>query len=120
MRVPHLGDVGFVRDQHDGDASLLVQALKQAHDLDAGACIEITGGLVGEQDRRIVNQRARDGDALLLAARSWFGKWVRRSPSPTAASISAGKLVALGGLLRRAAVEHRQRRCRARSSATAG
>src|SRR5258707_13227339 len=31
--------------------------------------IEIRGRLVGEQDRRTVDDRARDGEALLLAAR---------------------------------------------------
>ena len=30
--------------------------------------VEVTGRLVGEQDRRVVHQRARDGDALALTA----------------------------------------------------
>src|SRR5690606_26410380 len=34
----------------------------------AGHRIEIAGWLVGQQNRRVVGQRARDGDALLLAA----------------------------------------------------
>ena len=68
-----LGDVGFVRDQHDGDAALDVQALEQAHHLDAGPRVEVAGGLVGEQDRRVVDQRARNRHALLLAARQLVG-----------------------------------------------
>ena len=31
--------------------------------------VEVSGGLVSEQQRRIVGERAGDGDALLLAAR---------------------------------------------------
>src|SRR5689334_12747085 len=61
-----LGDVHFVRDQHDGDAALHVQALEDVHDFHARARIEVAGRLVGEQDRRLVDERARDCDALLL------------------------------------------------------
>ena len=69
MRVRVLGDVGLVRDEHDGDAALAVQPLEDAHDLDAGARVEVAGRLVGEEQRRLVDERARDGDALLLSAR---------------------------------------------------
>ena len=31
--------------------------------------VEVAGRLVGQHDRRVVGERARDGDALLLAAR---------------------------------------------------
>ena len=34
----------------------------------AGLLVEIAGGLVGEQNRRAVHERAGDGHALLLAA----------------------------------------------------
>src|SRR5436190_12538763 len=64
-----LGNVGLVRHEHDADAALDVQLLKDAHHLDAGARIEVAGRLVGEQQRRVVHERARDGDALLLPAR---------------------------------------------------
>ena len=63
-----LGDVGLVRDEHDGDAALDVEPLEDAHHLDAGARIEVAGRLVGKQQRRVVHQRPRDRDALLLAA----------------------------------------------------
>ena len=66
-RCACVGDVGLVGDEHDGVARL-VEALEERHDLDAGLRVEVAGGLVGEQDRRIVHQRARDGDALALAA----------------------------------------------------
>ena len=35
----------------------------------AGAEVELAGGLVGEQDRRIVGERTRNRDALLFPAR---------------------------------------------------
>ena len=66
------GDIVLVRDQYDGVA-LLVQALEQRHDFVAGRGIEVAGRLVRQQDRRIVHQRAGDGDALPLTA----GKLVR-------------------------------------------
>ena len=61
------GDVRVVRDQHDR-VVFVAQSLEQRQDLLAGPAVERTGGLVGEQDRRTVDQRARDRDALLLAA----------------------------------------------------
>ena len=36
--------------------------------------VEVAGGLVGQDDFRIVHERARDGDALLLAARKLRGQ----------------------------------------------
>ena len=42
--------------------------------------VEITGGLVGQQERRLHHQRAGDGDALLLAA----GKHARPMGQPLA------------------------------------
>ena len=46
-----LRDVGLVGDQHDGEA-VVVQLLEDLHDLDRGPAVEVSGGLVGEQDRR--------------------------------------------------------------------
>src|SRR6266571_4561621 len=64
-----LGNVGLVRHEHDADAALDVQLLKDAHHLDAGARIEVAGRLVGKEKRRVVDERARDSDPLLLPAR---------------------------------------------------
>ena len=47
---------------------------QRLHDLVRGARIEIAGRLVGEQQARRVDERAGDGDTLLLAA----GKLRRR------------------------------------------
>src|SRR5687767_15339146 len=41
---------------------LFVQAAQQLHDLDAALRIEIAGGLVGQQHRRLADDRARDRD----------------------------------------------------------
>ena len=41
---------------------------KMRHDLDAGARVERAGRLVRQDELRIVDQRARDGHALLLSA----------------------------------------------------
>ncbi|MGZ9243390.1 MAG: hypothetical protein ACXW6K_23215 [Candidatus Binatia bacterium] len=48
--------------------SLSAQGKKQCHDRAGVAGVYITGGLVGEDPRRIVIQRQRHGDALLFAA----------------------------------------------------
>ena len=45
------------------------QLLEQRHHLDAGLGVEVAGRLVGQDHLRLGDQRARDGDALLLAAR---------------------------------------------------
>ena len=53
----------------DHDDQAVVRDLgEQVHDLDAGFGVEGAGGLVGQQDLGIVDQGARDGDALHLAA----------------------------------------------------
>ena len=46
-----------------------VDVEQQLDDLMPGRAVEVAGRLVGEQDRRIVGERAGDRDALLLAAR---------------------------------------------------
>ena len=64
-----VGD-GFriVRDHHDGLAQIFVQ-LAQHFEHDVGIFrVEVTRWLVGKQDFWFVDDRARDGHALLLAA----------------------------------------------------
>ena len=60
-------EILVVRDDDDRRA-VGVQPLEQRDHLGAGARVELAGGLVGEEQRRPVGERARDGDALLLAA----------------------------------------------------
>ena len=49
--------------------AVAIELLQQREDLEARARVEVARGLVGEEQRRVGHQRARDGDALLLAAR---------------------------------------------------
>ncbi len=74
----------------DGVAGL-VQAREQGHDLDAGLRIEVTGRFVGEQDRRIVDERAGDGDALPLTAGQFVGPWLMRCVSSTGSSAALAR-----------------------------
>ena len=62
------GDVGFVRDQDDGAPVLRMQIGEEF--ADQGRChrIEIAGRFVGEDEGRIVDQGAGDGDPLLFTA----------------------------------------------------
>src|SRR5262245_32095432 len=64
-----LGDVGLVGHEHDGDAAFRVEALEDAHHLDARARVEVARGFIGQQQRWLVDERAGDGHALLLSAR---------------------------------------------------
>ena len=68
MRVRVLGDIHLVRNQDDGDAPLEIQPLEQAHHFDAGPGIEVPGRLVRQKNRRVVDERTRDRDTLLLTA----------------------------------------------------
>ena len=74
-----LRDVGLVRDEHDREAALAVQPLEDVHHLDARARVEVARRLVGQQDRRAVDERTRDGDALLLSARELIRMVIRAS-----------------------------------------
>ena len=49
---------------------------KIAHDLDAGAAVEIAGRFVGQQHLRLVDERARNRHALLLAAGKLAGMMI--------------------------------------------
>ena len=60
------GQLGIVRD-HD-DQAVVCDFREQVHDLDARLGVERAGGLVGQQDLRVVDEGARDGDALHLPA----------------------------------------------------
>ena len=62
-----LGDVVLVGD-HDDRLAGVVELAEHLHDLVAGLGVEVAGGLVGQDDVGVVDQRAGDRDALLLAA----------------------------------------------------
>src|SRR5205814_2142295 len=56
-----------VRDLNDR-RPLLVQALEHLHDFLALVRMQVAGRLVGQDQLRVRNHRARDADELLLAA----------------------------------------------------
>ena len=58
-----------MRDEHEGDPQALLQALELGLHLLAKLQVERPERLVEQQDLRLINERACEGDALLLAAR---------------------------------------------------
>ena len=67
-----LADLRVMGDHHQGLA-FAVQLFHQFDDLTAGMPVEIAGGFVGEQHRRLIDHRPGDGHPLALAA----GEFVR-------------------------------------------
>jgi hypothetical protein len=49
-------------------APVVVQFLQQVHDILSGFEVEISGWLVGQNEKGAVDQRSSDGDTLLLSA----------------------------------------------------
>ncbi len=100
-----LGDVGLVGDQEHGVAGL-VQLVEEVHDLGRGGRVEVAGRLVGEEDRRVVDQRAGDGHALALAAGELVGLVVHALAEPDPLQGAARPFPALAA--RHAGVDQRQ------------
>ena len=98
-------DVGLVRD-HDHGVAGARELVEQRHDLLRRGRVEVAGGLVGEQDRRTVDQRARDGDALALPARELVGMVAHAVLEADALERLGGAPAALGA--RHPRVDHRQ------------
>jgi len=67
------GDVRLMGHEDDRDPRFPVEFHEKLHDLDTGMGVQITGGLIGQDQRRLVHESACDGHPLLLAA----GKLVR-------------------------------------------
>jgi hypothetical protein len=67
------GQIDVVHVHDHRDAVLAAQVAHQRHDLHRGARVQRRGGLVGQQQRRLLHQRARDAHALALAARERIG-----------------------------------------------
>src|SRR5205823_13743978 len=70
-----------VRDNDDSNATL-VELLKDGHDLDAGSAVEMAGRFIRKEHLRIVDQRARNRDALLLTAGKLTRKMVLTTCKP--------------------------------------
>ena len=78
--VSQAGDDGVVR-HHDDGASLLMEFAQQAQDDLFVNGVEVARGLVGKNDLGIVDQGARDADALLLATGKLRRERGGRAPS---------------------------------------
>ena len=74
--------VEVVRHDHDGAALLAVNRLQKVDDLLAGVRVEITGGLIREEERGIGDEGASDSHALLLSARQLRGAMVQAIAKP--------------------------------------
>jgi hypothetical protein len=61
-------DFRVVSDDDQGDTFFTVQLLKNRHDLEAHPRIERSSGLISEDDPGIVDERPRNGHALLLSS----------------------------------------------------
>ena len=59
-----------------------VELAEHPHDLLAGGAVEVAGGLVGQEDAGLVDQRPRDRDPLALAARELVGAVVHPLAEP--------------------------------------
>ena len=74
--VAHVTDGCVVRDQEHGRTQLVVDLLQDGKDQDARLRVERAGRLVAQKNSRSFGHRARDGDALLLAAGELGGEVV--------------------------------------------
>ena len=63
-----LGRAWVVRHHHDGLAVVTIERLQQVQDFVAGLAVEIARRFVGEQQRRVGDNRAGNADALFLSA----------------------------------------------------
>src|SRR5271166_5736891 len=68
--------VRVMGNHDDGFAEALVQLFQNLENFRGGMAVEIAGRLVGEDERGIADDRARDGDTLLLASTELFGEMV--------------------------------------------
>ena len=90
------GDVRLVRHEDHRHPALAVQALEERDDLEARRGVEVAGRLVGEEQRRAPDERARDRDALLLAARELARQVALAVAEPDLAERGARALALLG------------------------
>ena len=66
--LPKRGDDVGVVGRHEHGHAELVDPQQELEDLPADQRVEVAGRLVGDDDPRVVDERARDRRALLLAA----------------------------------------------------
>src|SRR5260370_1640440 len=64
----HVHDLAVVRCHQDRGASR-IDLQEQLNDLPRGGRVQVSGGLIGEKNSRVMDERPRDRHPLLLAAR---------------------------------------------------
>ena len=88
--VRALGDVLLVSDDHDRSA-LRCQLVEDREDLVGRLAVEVSGRLVGEDERRVGDQGAGDRDALLLPTRQLLRPVIRAVVRPTISRASSAR-----------------------------
>jgi len=61
------GDIDFVGHDDHGDAFVVVELPQRDHDFIGRSGIEVAGRFVRQEQRRLIDQGAGNGDTLLLA-----------------------------------------------------
>ena len=82
-------DVGIVRDHQNGVTGI-VQLVKNVEDDGFVGFVEVSGGLVGKNKFWLIDQRARNGHALLFSARKLCGKMREPVAKPDAVQCVVG------------------------------
>jgi hypothetical protein len=88
------GYVRFVRDHNDGLA-LLVQLIYQRHDLLAGFTVQVAGGFIRQQYRRVAHQCPCNSNTLALPARQLVGPGIEAITQANVLKGFAGNAFAL-------------------------
>src|SRR5436190_11371239 len=88
-------DIEFMCYKHNRVA-LAVQALKKRHDFNAGGRVQVAGGFVGEQNRRVIDQRSRDRNTLALTAREFVRLMIHALGKVYLSEASLGPFNSLG------------------------
>jgi hypothetical protein len=78
---------------HDHAGAAGIDVAEQLEDPAGGALVEVTSGFVGQEDRRVVDERPGNRDALLLTARqfSGIGTPARRQPDLRQDAVDASR-----------------------------
>ena len=85
----------IVRHHDDGLAVVAIELLQQRQHFRGRLAVEVAGGLIAHQQRRVRHDGARDGHALLLAAGQFAGLCTARSASADELQRDVGALPAL-------------------------
>ena len=62
------GDILFMGDHDDGDPQILIEMLKDLHDLYTRSGVKIARRLIRQKDGRLIDKRPGNGYPLLLSS----------------------------------------------------